>query len=284
MNNLTDQFPGFISITAIQMKNVEMLQDKKYRDMGTYHPETANFRYNFLPSDSRHLYRLYNRTNGIDVAYKPQYNIHNWLNPESSQYRPEIHQAIFHYAARSETGERLKVCIATEEMNAAAWKYSHHSQLILDGTFGVCSSRMLLFIAMGIDEEGKGVPLAFFLFSAPTGAQATHAGYDTEILRELLASWEKNLSRGQPVPFTPYAVITDTDVRERGALRQVWPKIWLLLCKFHLRQCWTNKRKTLKLVPTQEPQFWRDYIHGQLLALEEQYVHRLISGVIFLTV
>ncbi|KAJ7437671.1 hypothetical protein B0H11DRAFT_1935739 [Mycena galericulata] len=145
------------------MKNIEMLTNKEYREMDVYHPETANFRYKFLPSGSRHLYQLYNRVNGIDVTYKPQYNIHNWLDPESAHYRPEIHQAIFHYAARSERGERLKVCIATD-MKKAAWKYAHHSQLILDGTVDVCSSRMLLFIAMGIDEDGKGVPLAFFLF------------------------------------------------------------------------------------------------------------------------
>jgi hypothetical protein len=129
---------------------------------------------------------------------------------------------------------------------------------------------MLLFIAMGIDEDGKGVPLAFFLFSAPTGTRATHAGYNTEILRELLEAWKQNLSRGRVDIFTPYVVITDTDVRERGALQLVWLHIWLLLCKFHLRQCWTNKRKTLKLVPSQEAHFWKDYIHGQLLSLEEQ--------------
>jgi hypothetical protein len=157
-------------------------------------------------------------------------------------------------------------------MKAAAWKYAHCSQLILDGTFGVCSSRMLLFIAMGIDEDGKGVPVAFFLFSAPTGTQATHAGYNTEILRELLESWKRWLSHGHPVPFMPHVVITDTDTRERGALQQVWTHIWLLLCKFHLRQCWTNKRKALKLVSTQDQNFWKDYIHGQLLSLEEQFV------------
>ncbi|KAJ7787599.1 hypothetical protein B0H14DRAFT_3579540 [Mycena olivaceomarginata] len=70
----------------------------------------------------------------------------------------------------------------------------------------------------------------------------------------------------------PHVVITDTDTRERGALQQVWTHIWLLLCKFHLRQCWTNKRKALKLVSTQDQNFWKDYIHGQLLSLEEQLI------------
>lgn len=30
---------------------------------------------------------------------------------------------------------------------------------------------------------------------------------------------------------------------ERNALFHVFPNIWLLLCKFHLRQCWTNHRE-----------------------------------------
>ena len=68
-------------------------------------------------------------------------------------------------------------------MDAAAWEYGHHSQVMLDGTFGVCTTRLLLFIAMAVDEQGKGVPIAFFLFSAPTGNRATHAGYNTAILR-----------------------------------------------------------------------------------------------------
>ena len=63
-------------------------------------------------------------------------------------------------------------------MDEAAWKYAHGKQIILNGTFRICSSQMLLFITMGIDEDGKGVLLALFLFSAPTSNRATHAGYN----------------------------------------------------------------------------------------------------------
>lgn len=56
-------------------------------------------------------------------------------------------------------------------------------------TFGICDSQILLFIILGVDEAGKGVPLAFFLFSAPTETKATHAAYDTAILHELLKVW-----------------------------------------------------------------------------------------------
>ena len=125
-------------------------------------------------------------------------------------------------------------------MDAAAWKCAHGKQLILDGTFSVCSSCLLLFITMAIDDEGKGVPLALFLFSAPTGNQVTQAGYNQELLCELLHSWKSHLSKGQTTPFFPIVAITDTNTKERGALQDVWPHIWLLLCQFHLWQCWTN--------------------------------------------
>ncbi|KAJ7116154.1 hypothetical protein C8R43DRAFT_961000 [Mycena crocata] len=92
------------------------------------------------------------------------------MNPESPHFCRKIYDTVFHYSARCEQGDRLKICISTPAMDEAAWKYGHESRIILDGTFGVCSSRMLLFIAMGIDKDGHGVPLAFFLFSAPTGA------------------------------------------------------------------------------------------------------------------
>jgi hypothetical protein len=46
----------------------------------------------------------------------------------------------------------------------------------------------LLFIVMGIDEHQKGVPPAFFFFSAPSGNHHTATSYNTEILGYLL--WE----------------------------------------------------------------------------------------------
>jgi hypothetical protein len=41
---------------------------------------------------------------------------------------------------------------------------------------------------MGIDENRKGIPLAFLLFSVPAGNQKTCAGYNTEIIAKLLDS------------------------------------------------------------------------------------------------
>ena len=119
---------------------------------------------------------------------------------------------------------------------------------------------------MAIDDDGKGVPLALFLFSAPTGNQATQAGYNWEILHEQRSSWKSHLSKGQTTPFCPIVAITDTDTKERGALQDVWPHIWLLLCQFHLQQCWTNRRK--KLMAGKDPDFSKQHIRRRAFELE----------------
>jgi MULE transposase domain len=119
-------------------------------------------------------------------------------------------------------------------MTVVVWKYVHKQQLILDGTFGLCTARLLVWIAMGVDENNHGVPVALFLFSAPTGVNATHAGYDTNILTKLLSKWKESFDIEDGVMFGPYVTITDTDTKERSALIKTWPTIKLLLCKYHL--------------------------------------------------
>jgi hypothetical protein len=151
-------------------------------------------------------------------------------------------------------------------MKNAAWKHVHQGQVILDGTFGVCSSQLLLFIALGVDGDGNGVPITLFLFSAPTGNRAMHAGYNTAILQKLLYQWKTHLGQRDGQGFTPFVAITDTDTKECGALLNVWPEIILLLCKFHLRQCWTNHRKKAL------QEFWKNHVREQLRGLEVECV------------
>lgn len=132
-------------------------------------------------------------------------------------------------------------------MRDAAAKYGHSSQIILDRTFGVCDRKVLLFIIMAIDKEYRGVPLPFFLFLAPSGNAQTSSGYNTEILTKLLRAWKKDMDHHQKGPFTLHVAITDTYLKERGALVDVFPDIWLLICKFHPRQSWCNHRtRTVK--------------------------------------
>ncbi|EIM79023.1 uncharacterized protein STEHIDRAFT_164089 [Stereum hirsutum FP-91666 SS1] len=208
---------------------------------------SSPYRWLLKQGDSRSLYRQFQRLGGVDVDTAPHRNVDHWLNPSHPEYNSTLAEAVFHYSARTKRSERFEICIATPEMKSAAWKYAHNSQIILDGTFGVCNSKILLFIAMALDEESRGVPIAFFLFSAPSGNKFTPSGYNTEILTRLLTEWRKSMGEQNGSSFHALVAITDTDTKERNALLKVFPGIWLILCKFHLRQCWTNHRNhTLK--------------------------------------
>lgn len=99
---------------------------------------------------------------------------------------------------------------------------------------------MLLFIVMGIDEKRHRVPLAFMMFSAPSGNQQTSSGYDTKILEKLIRHWKDSLGTCNNQEFAPSLAITDTNLKEQGALLRVFPALWLLICRFHLRQVWRN--------------------------------------------
>ena len=245
-----------------------MTKQRTYRGQGSDDLSQANHRYQILPGDYSGLYRRhYRETYHIDVRTRPEYNVDDWLNPTSAQFKPALASSIFYYSARTTENERLKVCIATPEMREATWTYCHKKQLILDGTFGICSSRLLLWIALAIDGTGSGVPIAMFLLSAPTGTRATHAGYDTAIIAELLSHWRSWLGMSNGEVFTPYVAITDTDTKERGALIMTWDDIILILCKFHVRQCWTNKRK--QLLAKGETEGWKVTVKQQLRSLEE---------------
>ncbi|KAJ6565954.1 hypothetical protein DFH09DRAFT_1314736 [Mycena vulgaris] len=212
-------------------KNRELFRARAYKDFPT-DLHTSPFRWLLEHKDSCSLYRQYNRMKGIDVTDAPQVNVDEWLDPTLDKFNPTLAHAIFHYSRRAEKGDRFEACIATDEMNAAAWKYGHDSQIILDGTFGVCDSRVLLFIVMAVDENRKGVPVAFLLFSAPTGNKQSSAGYNTSIIAKLVGKWKESLNKY-------------TDLKERAALILVFPDIWLLICRFHLRQSWRNHRNKL---------------------------------------
>ncbi|KZS87578.1 hypothetical protein SISNIDRAFT_402256, partial [Sistotremastrum niveocremeum HHB9708] len=226
------------SLSAIQRKNRDMIEARAYSNFPMHNPNTANCRYLFLPSDSSQLYQMYLRALGINSNILPEYNVDFWIDPHSPSYNSTIAEAIFHYVPRLSAESRFCVCIATPEMINATWEVAHHQQFAFDGTFGVCSARLMLFIALGIQKNGKGIPLALFLLRFNTRNQASHAGYNTRILTDLLAAWVTKLGRrvtcagGKEESFEPYAIITDSDTKERGALLTTWPRVTLLLCKF----------------------------------------------------
>lgn len=244
-----------VSLDEIKRANQDLFMSRGYSAMPK-DLSTSRYRWLLTNKDNRSLYRQYHRLRGVKLVQKDHINVHEWLDPDSPQFNQTLRDAIFHYAPRTEGQDRLEICISTPEMREAAWKYGHHSQILLDGTFGISDKKMLLFIVMGIDEANRGVPLAFLLFSAPGTNQKTAAGYDTAILEKLLESWRQDMGTRDGEDFEVWVAITDTDLIERGALLRVFPRILLLICKFHLRQSWKNHRgKSLRGATSQHDDF-----------------------------
>ncbi|TFK18133.1 hypothetical protein FA15DRAFT_731220 [Coprinopsis marcescibilis] len=160
------QLEDGVSITTIQATNEE---DFKARICWDARLGPRDIQYHTS------LYRQFSRKNGVDLRKSLQYNVDNWLNPSLPNYQSVLADAIFYYRARANGNEHFKVCIAIPAMTEASWEYGHRSQIVLDGTFGVCSSRLLLFIALALD---------------------THFDHQTH------------------PTFNPYIAITDTDTKE----------------------------------------------------------------------
>lgn len=102
------------------------------------------YRWLLVASDTRALYRQYNRMQGVDTKEPAHVNIDEWLDPNSLRYKKTFADAIFHYSARASKEDRFEVCVATPEMQSAAWEYGNESQIILDGTFGISRIHLLL--------------------------------------------------------------------------------------------------------------------------------------------
>ncbi|KAF7790324.1 hypothetical protein EIP86_001278 [Pleurotus ostreatoroseus] len=244
--------PAVYKVALVQLKDGASLPDIKAKNRQLFHARgyseqpadlsRSAYRWLIEAHDTRTLYRQYHRMMGITTRIAAHINVDEWLDPKSPRYNKTLADAVFHYKPRADKGERFEVCIANKDMQDAAWKYAHHSQVLLDGTFGICNRKILLFIVMGIDEKKRGVPLAFMLFSARSEAKQASASYDSETIQRLLTAWKTKLGSREDQVFTPYVAITDTDLVERNALAAVFPEIWLLICKFHLRQSWRNHR------------------------------------------
>ncbi|TFK45581.1 hypothetical protein OE88DRAFT_1649199 [Heliocybe sulcata] len=232
------------TLTDIQSKNRKMVVAHTYPGQ-LKSLEHSPYRWILKQADTRSLYRQFNQIQGVEVRQQAHINIDEWLDQDSPRYNKILADAVFHYSPRAAKGERFEICVAMDKMREAAWQYAHHLQIILDGTFGICNKKLLLFIFMGINGKRKGIPLAFLLFSAPSGNKQTSAGYNTDIIASLLDKWRRVLGARDGAGFEPLVAITDTDLMERRALIQIFPRIWLLICKFHLRQSWRNHRNWL---------------------------------------
>jgi hypothetical protein len=147
--------------------------------------------------------------------------------------------------------EWFSIIISTPQPQAMAWKYGHRKQVLMDLTFGVCSGRALLAILMAIDEHNKGIPITQLMFTAKKATKAVHADYNKELLKEQLGLWKAGMGKNTAgEEFEPFVGNTDNDTRERYSLQEQWKHILLLLCMFHIWQCWRNGlNKHLCVIP-----------------------------------
>ena len=151
--------------------------------MAFYHCSSFNWRYLLKPNDHKSLYRRYYATLGILLTENAHKNLHELLTPSSPRYQKQLAESICGYKARTNKHDRLEVIICTKPMVDAAWKFAHvspsllkvdissHSsenilqnkQIVMDGTFGFCYSKLLVFIVLAIDTNKKGIPLCMML-------------------------------------------------------------------------------------------------------------------------
>jgi hypothetical protein len=133
--------------------------------------------------------------------------------------------------------DRFEIILSIQEMQAAAWKFGHNKQVLMDLTFCVCSAQALLVILMAIDDAGSSIPICFMLFTARESAKAVHANYDTAILGLFKNRMGTNELGKQ---FSIKVGNTNNDTCEHIALTNNFEGIFLLLCIFHVWQAWRN--------------------------------------------
>ncbi|RDB27252.1 hypothetical protein Hypma_004515 [Hypsizygus marmoreus] len=211
-------------------------------------------RFHLNEHDSSSLYRTLARERGIPQCTAAEANLDLWFRSEASSTSSSAAllspSMVFYQPLRDDT-KRLVMVIVTPAMKDAAWKFGHQKHIFLDLTFGFCSARANLLIIMAIDDKNKGIPIGLIVFTAKPEAKATHADYDTKLIKFLLDKWRAGLGTNTAgSSFEPRVATTDNDTRERNALQGIWSDLRQLLCMFHVWQCWKNGlNKHLRVIP-----------------------------------
>jgi hypothetical protein len=232
----------------------------------------SSHRYILADHESTSLYRTVARESGIPQRTAAQDNLHLWFNSDKPcPPDPRLSASCISYCPYIPgVTERLSIILTTPEQKLLAWKFGHKKQILMDLTFGVCSGRALLAILMALDDENKGLPVAFMMFTAKKQTKAVHADYDKALLEEQLKLWKEGMGKNDAGELFEVTVgSTDNDPRERHGLRANWSNILLLLCLFHVWQAWRNAlNKYLRVIPKgPERQSTRQHIAKFLMRL-----------------
>lgn len=169
----------------------------------------GNHRLLLKPSDISNIMRNFRKSNlNINTRVQVEQSVDNLLSNKSNEQDLSLCKACFHYVSKTEINERLEIGLSTQEQRDLAWKFGHNQLLLLDGTFGVCNRKILLFIFLILDSQKQGIPVAFFLFSPPSNKQAS-GGYDHKILAKLFEKFVNALGTRDGTIFTPKVFFLD---------------------------------------------------------------------------
>ncbi|CAG8464689.1 7923_t:CDS:10, partial [Rhizophagus irregularis] len=92
--------------------------------------------------------------------------------------------------------------LATKEQRELAWELGHNKILHLYGTFVISNKKILLFVLLVLDEQNKGIPIGYLLFSAAGGTHKASSSYNHTILKELLLYYKHRLEQEKWYKFT----------------------------------------------------------------------------------
>ncbi|KAI0682701.1 hypothetical protein BC835DRAFT_1311425 [Cytidiella melzeri] len=222
-----------------------------------------NYCYRFSTRETTSLYCTLRAENSIPQGSLAEDNIDKWFRPLSPQPpTTQLTDSLIHYQPHIQgKTAQFELALSTPEQQIMAWKYGHKNVVVMDGTFGVCSARVLLFILMVIDNSNRGIPVAFFLFTAKEEHTAVQASYDSTILEEFLFQFRAAMGKNDLGEDFEFAVgMTNNNPREHRALCSQWPSMFLMLCLFYISQAWRNAlNKHLRVIPKGNP--WKqDYL------------------------
>ena len=217
-------------------------------------------RYLLSTHETSSLYRTAACELGVPQRSAAAENLDRWFRAKSpappAWTGTNLTDSCLHYEPCIDgISDRFIIIIATQEQRKMAWKHGHKRQMLLDLTFGTCSARALTGILMALDDKNRGIPVAFFKFTARKETKATHADYDGQLLERILRIFKSAMgTNSEGEEFDIAVANTDNDARERNALAAVWPNARLILCMFHVWQAWRNAlNRYLKVVPQGEP-------------------------------
>src|SRR5204862_2306540 len=112
----------------------------------------------------------------VDKRIEKEINIDQFFESNSNDY--ELIEATVYYKPRKELNDRFMLVLATKYQRDLAWEFGHQKILHLDGTFGISNKKILLFTLLVLDDQRKGIPIGYLIFSAAGGAQRASSSYN----------------------------------------------------------------------------------------------------------